>query len=139
MIGRQKVAVPLNGETRVESWDPKLVTSNGQHLRLPGYALIEIGFSVIGGETGIIAHLYHPETPPATGHIDVIAEITPASVVLRRYAGATKIEPGNDEEVRQVWPTGLSCLLMVLLQAEKWLIAKTEGLEPILAKALLKS
>jgi hypothetical protein len=92
------------------------VENNGMHWQLPGYIL------VIFNQVEDVIKLYHPETAPATGNVDVVYCRRDNGVVsLHRNKRPDLINLSNDDEVLEVWPDGLSDLLQTILVIEDYL------------------
>jgi len=84
----------------------------GQHWQVPGFILVDVD---CGSSTNI--HLLHPETDGViTGHSDI--------VVCVREELSFKRSNGQNLTLRehyfdQLWPTGLRCLLNVIIVVEQ--------------------
>jgi len=94
------------------------IQNNGQHDQLPGHVLVEVRFS---GITEIL--LYHPETLPSTGHIDITYRPRRIDgeygVDINIYAHQMSLDFGDSS--KHHWPSGGWHLLRVIDAIEQTL------------------
>jgi hypothetical protein len=94
------------------------VTGNGQHEQLEGFVIADVNLT--GSSTEV--NLFHPDSSPSAGHIDVRVHYMEDKVSFHWYGG-TKFVPKEDmmEELISSFPTGAWSLVQVTLAVEGWL------------------
>lgn len=102
------------------------VRNNGQHYQLPGHVLAE--YQISGGEL----LLWHPETSPQTGHVDIYYRPfrrDGVGVAISQYIHHLELNFGNEVELRCHWPSGGWHLISTIVAIERHM-AEIAGYQP---------
>jgi hypothetical protein len=113
------------------------VRNNGQHYQMDGYILADV--TVGGAEHPTSIRLLHPQTTPATGHVDVTVHYdVNVPVPSFHYYGQHQRfvpTPFGDGTQGDAWPTGGWHLLQTVFAVEAFLVSDI-GLRPKLRETL---
>ncbi len=105
--------------------------NNGQHWQLNGHILADVTVGGTGEPTTF--KLFHWQTDPGCGHVDVIINFGKDCTVpsFHIYSGQRFVPIEREGRQDQVWPTGGWSLIQTVLAIESFL-KETVGLKPVL-------
>jgi len=96
---------------------------NSQHWQVPGMVLVKVETQRRTDTMNptIFLNLFHPDTDPVTGHIDVVVTLLLDEIMFMQYNHSGICLADGDEALSDVWPTGVWDLMMTVATIEECL------------------